>query len=82
METVFDFLSVAIFVATVGVFFQFNRKVEQNITPYIFVAIGCAFGNYFGNKNFDEVGYLVLGVSAFYLFFYIIRKEGVPDSHD
>ena len=82
METVFDFITVAIFIAIVGMFIQFSRKEDQNISAYIWPSIGCALGNYFGNEGFDLAAWIIIGGTVAYVFLFILRKEGVPDDYD
>ncbi|GHF25441.1 hypothetical protein GCM10017044_20310 [Kordiimonas sediminis] len=82
MNTVFDFITVAIFIAIVGMFFQFSKKEDQNITAYIVPAIGCALGNYFGNEGFVIPAWVIIFATVYYVFFHILRKEGVPDNID
>ncbi|WP_308910188.1 XrtV sorting system accessory protein [Pseudokordiimonas caeni] len=82
MSTIFDFVTVAIFVAIVGMFFQFSRREDQNIAAYIWPALGCAFANYFGNKGFDLIAWIMIAATLGYVFLFILRRQGVPDERD
>lgn len=67
METTFDILSVALFIATAGMFFHRFRHENPPLAPYILISLVCAVANWLGNHNgaIGAVSLLVAG--AFFL---------------
>lgn len=79
MSTIFDFVTVLIFLGIVVLFFQFSKKEDQDILAYIWPCVGCALGNYFGNKGFDLGGWTFIALTLVYVFWFIFRPKGIPD---
>lgn len=82
METIFDFVTVGIFIGIVILYFQYSKKEDQNILMYIWPSIGCATANYFGNKGFDIAGWSFIGVTLICVYLFIIRNGGAPDQEE
>ncbi len=78
METIFDFLTVAIFIALVGMFIQFSRHADQNIIAYLIPGLGCMAANYLGNEGYAIWAWLLIGVTLGYIGYFILRNRGVP----
>lgn len=51
METIFDLLSVLLFIATAGLFFLRFRHENPPLAPYLLVALVAAVGNWLGNHG-------------------------------
>lgn len=70
METVYDWVSVALFAALIVLFL--NRSSMDNppdtIWMYMPPSIGCAAANYFGNEGHDVLGILLLLAVVVYIF--------------
>lgn len=79
MSTIFDFLTVAIFLGIVVLFFHFSKDEDQDILAYIWPSVGCAMGNYFGNKDFEFIGALFVLLTLVYTYWFLYRPGGVPD---
>ncbi len=63
METIFDLLSVTLFIAAAALFFMRLRHEHPPIAPYILVALVAAVGKWLGN---DAGGHISgLGAVAF-----------------
>ncbi len=82
MSTIYDFVSVAIFVALVGMFLQFSRKEDQDIAAYVWPMLGCAMGNFLGNELSGIAAWAVFIATGAYIFFRILKNEGVSDKTD
>jgi hypothetical protein len=67
METMFDLLSVALFIATAGMFFLRFRHEDPPLAPYILISLACAVGNWLGNDGAYAVAIAVLIAGAFLL---------------
>lgn len=67
METIFDFLSIALFIATVGTFFHRFRHENPPLAPYVLIALVCAVANWLGN-NSGAIGAIgLLSAASFFL---------------
>lgn len=78
LSTTFDFVTVAIFLGIVALYIRYAKNEEQDISAYIWPSVGCALANYFGNKDFDTVAWILVGLTTLYVYRFIIRPSGVP----
>ena len=71
METIYDWLSMAVFAGLVILFLQRSvgdAEPKDHLIQYIPPAVGCALANYVGNKGLDVVaGCILLAVVAYIL---------------
>lgn len=51
METIFDLLSVMLFVAAAGLYFVRQRHETPPLAPYLLIALVCIVGNWLGNNG-------------------------------
>lgn len=75
METIFDWLAIAIFAGLVVLFL--NRSVPEGrsddpLWRYAPPAVGCAVGNYLGNNEQPVLGFAVIAAVIAYTF-YILK---------
>ena len=63
METVFDILAIALFIAAASLFFMRFRHENPPLWPYLLVSLVAATGNWLGNSA--EGLYSALGAVAF-----------------
>ncbi|GJL92810.1 XrtV sorting system accessory protein [Hyphococcus sp.] len=63
METIFDLMSVLLFIATGGLYLVRFRHEQPALAPYLIVALVCAVGNWLGNNGggWAAVGMLIAG---------------------
>ncbi|MEQ1929090.1 MAG: XrtV sorting system accessory protein [Parvularculaceae bacterium] len=63
METMFDLLAVALFMATAGMFFLRFRHEDPPLGPYVLISLSSAVGNWLGNAGHAAfaVGLLIAG---------------------
>ncbi len=81
MSTIYDYISVLGFIVIVVLYFHYNNKQEQNFTGYFWPSLGCAFTNYFGNKGYPIVAFVLIAVTILYIYIFIIRRDGIADTH-
>lgn len=67
METLFDLMSVALFIATAGIFFYRFRSEDPPLAPYMLISLVCAVANWLGNSGGGIGAVLLLIAAAFYL---------------
>lgn len=75
METVYDWVTVAIFAGIIVLFMQ--RSMSDDVEPqgdslwlYLAAGVGCAVANYFGNEDQHIVAVLlIVGTLAFIFYF-------------
>lgn len=67
MDSMFDLLSVALFMATAGMFFLRFRHEDPPLGPYVLIALACAVGNWLGNDGQPAIAVGVLIAGAFLL---------------
>ncbi len=67
METLFDLMSVALFIATAGIFFHRFRSEDPPLAPYMLISLVCAVANWLGNSGGGIGAVLLLIAAAFYL---------------
>lgn len=68
METIFDWLSVAIFSGLIVLFLQRSSEAEprDHLWQYLAASGGCAVANYLGNEGYDVwAGLALVFVLAF-----------------
>jgi len=52
MQTVFDWITVVIFIATAGTFFYRTQREWPPLYKYLALSIGCAIANQLGNLGY------------------------------
>jgi len=65
LETMFDLLSVLLFIATAGLFFLRFRHEDPPLTPYLLVCLVCAVGNWLGNNGGGAAAVALLIAGSF-----------------
>lgn len=82
MQTVYDWVTVAIFAGLIVIFLQRSvgeGEPQDSILSYLPPAIGCAVANYFGNEGLEQnnVAFQVLatlGIVAVIAYTYYVIK--------
>lgn len=67
METLFDLMAVALFVATAGIFFYRYKHENPPLAPYMLISLVCAVSNWLGNNGGGVGAVLLLIAGSFYL---------------
>ena len=69
METVFDWVTMAIFAGLIVLFLQRSTAEVQvdKVTDYLLPAICCALGNYAGNNGHPVLAILVIATIPAYV---------------
>jgi hypothetical protein len=81
LETVYDWVTVGIFVALVVLFLQrsMQEEPEDRLYQYFPPAIGCAVVNYLGNEGYAVAAVAILGAIIGYILF-ILKPFGNAES--
>ena len=69
MKTIYDFVSVGIFVFVAFVYLQRSVKRppwKDNTFDYVLCAVGCAGGNWLGNEGYQAAAIALLVLTAIY----------------
>jgi hypothetical protein len=67
METLYDLISISLFIATAGIFFHRFRSENPPLAPYMLIALICAVANWTGNNGGGAIAIALLIAGAFYL---------------
>jgi hypothetical protein len=76
METVYDWVTVAIFAGLVVLFVQRSTAEEQprehdSLLLYFGAALGCAVANYVGNKGLHLLAVPLIGATILFILYYL-----------
>jgi hypothetical protein len=77
METVYDWVTVAIFAGLVVLFLQRSTAEEEqprehdSLLLYLGAALGLAVANYLGNRGQDVLAGLVIVADIFFILYYL-----------
>ena len=71
METIYDWVTVAIFAGLIILFLQRSTVEEPSdrIYHYVPAAVGCAVANYFGNQEQSILAILLIAAVGAYTWF-------------
>jgi hypothetical protein len=67
METLFDLMAIALFIATAGIFFFRYKHEDPPLAPYMLISLVCAVANWLGNNGGGVGAVLLLIAGSFYL---------------
>lgn len=75
METIYDWVSLAIFAGLIVLFLQrsTSEQPEKDVSLlyYLGAGVGCAVADYAGNHGQDVVAILLLVATLAFIFFYL-----------
>lgn len=77
METVYDWVTVAIFAGLVVLFVQRSTSEEQtapqhdSLLLYFGAALGCAVANYVGNKGLHLIAIPLIAATVLFILYYL-----------
>ena len=76
METVYDWVTVAIFAGLVVLFVQRSTGEEQapehdSLFLYLGAALGCAVANYLGNKGLHLLAIPLIAATIVFILYYL-----------
>ena len=80
METVYDWLAVAVFAFLVILFLHRSVDVDEprdHLWQYLLAGVGCALTNWLGNEGLDLLGVAALLTTLAYIF-YALRPFPFP----
>lgn len=77
MQTVYDWVTVAIFAGLVVLFVQ-RSTADQQAAPehdslflYLGAGLGCAVGNYLGNKHYHLLAIPLIAATVLFILYYL-----------
>jgi hypothetical protein len=81
LDTIFDLLSVMLFMATAGLFLVRFRHEDPPLAPYLLVSLVCIVGNWLGNHGggWAAVGLLI---AAAFLTLHLASEPYREDAED
>jgi hypothetical protein len=83
MQTVYDWVTLAIFAGLVVLFLQRSTsdRAERDVSILFYLAAGagCAIANYFGNQGENLVAILLLAATLAFILFYLKPFERRPN---
>ena len=75
METIYDWLSLAIFAGLIVLFLQRSTSEQSDkdvsLLYYLGAGVGCAVANYFGNKGQDILAVLLLVATVGFIAYFL-----------
>ena len=75
MDTVYDWVSIALFAGLIVLFLQRSTSDRaENDVPllyYLGAGAGCAVANWVGNKHHDIIAVLVLAATVGFIFYFL-----------
>jgi uncharacterized membrane protein YccC len=83
METVYDWVTVAIFAGLVVLFVQRSTSDEElkehdSLLLYLGAALGCAVANYLGNKGMHLLAVPLIAATLFFIVYYLRPFKSWP----
>jgi hypothetical protein len=83
METVYDWVTVAIFAGLVVLFVQRSTAEEQlrehdSLLLYLGAALGCAVANYIGNQGVHWLAIPLIAATIFFIVYYLRPFKSWP----
>jgi len=78
VETMFDLMSVLLFIATASLFFLRFQHENPPLAPYILISLVCAVGNWLGNNDGGIAAVALLSAASFFL----LHLAGEPYRED
>ena len=84
METVYDWVSLAVFAGLIVLFLQRSTSERQekdaSLLLYLAAGVGCAVANYLGNNGQHVVAILLLAATIAFIIFYLKPFKLTPRS--
>lgn len=73
METIYDWVTVAIFAGLVVLFLERSRAGDESdpLHNYLIAAVGCALGNYLGNEGMHVLAAMVIAATLGFIYFFL-----------
>ncbi len=67
MDSMFDFMSLLLFIATAGLFLVRVRHEDPPLAPYLLIAAVSVVGNVLGNNGGGAAAAMLMMASAFFV---------------
>ena len=80
MQSVYDWVSLAIFAGLIVLFLQrsTSEHAETDVSLFYYLAagVGCAMANYFGNRGQDIIAILLLVATVGFIIYFLKPIKG------
>jgi uncharacterized membrane protein YjjP (DUF1212 family) len=84
MDTIYDWVSLAIFAGLVVLFLQRSTSEhsakDASLFYYLGAGVGCAAANYFGNQGQNLIAIVLLAATVAFIIFFLKPFGGIPRS--
>lgn len=82
METIFDWVTIAIFAGLIVLFLQRSTESEprDSIWQYLGASVGCAVANWLGNNGYQLLAVIAIAATLGYVWYALRPFEGWPKS--
>jgi hypothetical protein len=84
METVYDWITVAVYAVLVTRFLSQSARAEgsdDSLWHYLVPSAGCALANWLGNEGWDLAAVALIAAILFYIYRFIWPAQRPPASH-
>ena len=83
METVYDWVTVAIFAGLIVLFVQrstseVEAQQHDSLLLYLGAGVGCAVANYVGNQGWDLIAIPLIAATLFFIVYYLRPFKSWP----
>ncbi|MFP3942403.1 MAG: XrtV sorting system accessory protein [Alphaproteobacteria bacterium] len=72
MSTVYDWVTVLIFIGLLALYFLRQDRTDVPIARYMIAAAGCALANYLGNENYTLAAVAVIAATLYFTWYFIV----------
>ena len=80
MQSVYDWVSLAIFAGLIVLFLQRSTSEhadrDVSLLYYLAAGVGCAMANYFGNRGQDIIAILLLAATIGFILYFLKPIKG------
>lgn len=82
MSTVYDWVTVLIFIGLLGLYFLRQDRTDVPLARYMIAAAGCALANWLGNENYSFAAMATIAATLYFTWFFIVTPsrpgQGTP----
>ena len=72
MSTIYDWVTVLIFIGLLALYFLRQDRTDVPIARYMIAAAGCALANYLGNENHALAAVTIIAATLYFTYFFIV----------
>ena len=75
MSTVYDWVTVLIFIGLLALYFLRHARNDVPLGRYIIAAVGCAGANYLGNNSYHVMALGVIAATLYFAYYFILMPS-------